>query len=126
VVVEVVVTRERVVVDTRCSDERLRTRGQPADRLDERARGLDAADADQLLLARVPPLRGDRLAGEVNDRVGARERVAPRAGSLERRLHQLQVARRWVAAGLEALLRALDVAHERDDVVAASAELRDE
>src|SRR5690606_21209147 len=101
VVVEVIVARERVVVDAGGGDERLRPHGQPADRLDDRARALDPTVADELLLARVPPLRGDRFAGEVNDRVDAIERVAPRPGRLECGGDELETSARRIARALE-------------------------
>ena len=46
-----------------------------------------AAIAQPLLLPRIPPLAGDRLACEIDDRIEAGELVAPRARVLELGLH---------------------------------------
>src|SRR5262249_58566116 len=63
------------------------------DRGDELARGLAAAVADPPFLLLLPPPRGDRLAGEVQDRFGLAHRLADVVPCDARPVDGLRVAR---------------------------------
>lgn len=90
-----------VVADGRRADERPRPRRQPAERLDQPARAHDAAVVDAPAPLVRPAGAQHRLAREVDDRVGARERARPGAERLGPPGHDLgarRQARRAFAA----------------------------